>query len=210
MLEKARYIVIEGPIGAGKTSLARRLNERLAATPVLEQPELNPFLARFYQDMERWALPTQLAFLYQRIDQLSSLQPTDSQRVVSDFLLDKDPLFAELNLGQDELALYRRIHGAQPAPSVVPDLVIYLQARSETLMDRVRKRGMDAEKRISEDYLARVSECYARFFYDFDAAPLFIVDADVLNPVDRDADFDLLIDRLTAMRGYREFFGYAE
>ncbi|MBX3685267.1 MAG: deoxynucleoside kinase [Rhodocyclaceae bacterium] len=210
MLEKARYIVIEGPIGAGKTSLARRLNERLAATPVLEQPELNPFLARFYQDMERWALPTQLAFLYQRIDQLSSLQPTDSQRVVSDFLLDKDPLFAGLNLGDDELALYRRLFDSlRPQTPPVPDLVVYLQAKPETLIERVRKRGLDAERRISESYLERVADSYARFFYEYQAAPVFIVDAEILNPADQDEDFELLVERLRNMRSFREFFGYA-
>ena len=210
MLEKARYIVIEGPIGAGKTSLARRLNERLAATPVLEQPELNPFLARFYQDMERWALPTQLAFLYQRIDQLSSLRPTDSQRVVSDFLLDKDPLFAGLNLGDDELALYRRLFDSlRPQTPPVPDLVVYLQAKPETLIERVRKRGLDAERRVSESYLERVADSYARFFYEYQAAPVFIVDAEILNPADQDEDFELLVERLRNMRSFREFFGYA-
>lgn len=210
MLDKAKYIVVDGPIGAGKTSLARRLAARLGAATVLEQPEQNPFLARFYQDGDRWGLATQLAFLYQRIDLLADMQTAGPGPVVSDFLLDKDPLFAELNLGADELAIYRRIYAAlAPVDPPVPELVIYLQAKPETLIDRVRKRGMESERRISEAYLARVSDCYARYFYDYDAAPLFIVDAEVLNPIDHEDDFELLIERLAAMRGYREFFGYA-
>ncbi|MCB1895686.1 MAG: deoxynucleoside kinase [Zoogloeaceae bacterium] len=211
MLERARHIVVEGPIGAGKTSLARRLSERLGARLVLERPEDNPFLARFYHDMERWGLATQLSFLYQRIDLLTGLGANpQAVTFVSDFLLDKDPLFAELNLGSDELTLYHRILSAmKPIKPPSVDLVIYLQAKSETLIDRVRKRGLDAERTITEDYIGRVSDCYARYFYDFDASPLFIVDTDVLNPVDREEDFDLLIERLGAMRGYREFFGYA-
>lgn len=210
MLDKARFIVVEGPIGAGKTSLAKRLATRLERGSMLERPDENAFLGRFYQDMERWGLATQLAFLYQRIDLLENFAGGADSAVVSDFILDKDPLFAEMNLGKDELDLYRRIFDSLRPPSPpVPDLVIYLQARPETLVDRVRKRGMDAEKRISEAYLSRVSECYARYFYDFDAAPLFIVDAEVLNPVEHDDDFELLIERLAAMRGYREFFGYA-
>ncbi|WP_297366130.1 deoxynucleoside kinase, partial [Thauera sp.] len=128
MLDKARYIVVEGPIGAGKTSLARRLAERLQAEAVLEQAELNPFLTRFYQQSERWGLATQLSFLFQRIDQLASLGPiAGERRVVADFLFDKDRLFAEQNLSADELALYRRVHdGLQPADAPRPDLVIYL------------------------------------------------------------------------------------
>lgn len=212
MLDKARYVVVEGPIGAGKTSLARRLAERTAASELLERPQENPFLARFYQDMPRHALATQLAFLFQRMDQLRDLAQNDlfATRVVSDFLLDKDPLFASMNLSDDEYALYQKVYEHLKPQAPVPDLVVYLQAEPDTLIERVRRRGFDTEKRITEAYLSRVAERYARFFYTYDAAPLFIVNAEVLNPVDNDDDFELLFERLHAMRGYREFFGYAQ
>lgn len=211
MLEKARYIVVEGPIGAGKTSLARRLSERLSADLVLEQPEMNPFLGRFYADRERWALATQIEFLFQRAGLLGEAAQAlqHGQRVVSDFILEKDPLFASLNLTEDEAKLYERVfQQLRPAP-LKPDLVIYLQAQPETLIERVRKRGLDAERKISEGYLATVSERYARFFHDFNAAPLFVINAEVLNPVEEDDDFELILQRLQAMRGYREYFSYA-
>lgn len=212
MLEKSRYIVVEGPIGAGKTSLARRLAERTGASELLERPQENPFLARFYQDMPRHALATQLAFLFQRMDQLRDLAQDDlfTTRIVSDFLLDKDPLFAAMNLSDDEYALYQKVYEHLKPQAPVPDLVVYLQAEPDTLIERVRRRGFDTEKRITEAYLSRVAERYARFFYSYDTAPLFIVNAEVLNPVDSDDDFELLFERLQAMRGYREFFGYAQ
>lgn len=211
MFDKARYIVVEGPIGAGKTSLARRLAERLQCDTLFEEAEFNPFLARFYEQPERWAMATQLSFLFQRIDRLAAIGPIgDERRVVSDFIFDKDRLFAAQNLGAEELALYERVcDSLRPELAPVPDLVIYLQARPDTLMERIRKRGLDAERRITETYLEQVAERYTRYFYQYEAAPVFIVDSGKLNPVDRDEDFELLLERLREMRGYREFFGYA-
>lgn len=211
MLEKAKYIVIEGPIGAGKTSLARRLAERLNANPILEQPERNPFLSRFYTERERWALATQIEFLFQRTELLAEISTAlqQGQRVISDFILEKDPLFANINLSEDETRLYERVFAQLRPTPLKPDLVIYLQAKPETLIERVRKRGVDAERKVTENYLSLVSERYASFFHSFDAAPLFVVNAEVLNPIDEDDDFELLLKHLQAMRGYREYFSYA-
>src|SRR5690349_22941984 len=149
-LAACRYIVIEGPIGAGKTSLARELAHRLHADELLEQPDDNPFLARFYDDMARFALPTQLTFLFQRVDQLRGLAQLDlfQRPTVADFLLDKDPLFARLNLSDDELALYHKIYSHLKPLVPAPDLVIYLQAPVATLAARVHRRGVDYERSI--------------------------------------------------------------
>ncbi|MGB0127749.1 MAG: deoxynucleoside kinase [Rhodocyclaceae bacterium] len=211
MLDKARYIVVEGPIGVGKTSFARRLGAALHADLLLERPEENPFLPRFYDNVERYALPAQLFFLLQRMDLVRSptLLGSVENRVVSDFLLDRDPLFAALNLTEPEFALYQDLFNRLKPQSPTPDLVIYLQAGPETLLERVRRRHVESERRIGESYLSRVAERYASFFHQYDKAPLFIINADTLNPVDEDADFKLLLDRLQAMRSYREFFGYA-
>jgi deoxyadenosine/deoxycytidine kinase len=211
-LDKYRYIVVEGPIGVGKTSLARRLALHLKAELLLEHPEQNPFLARFYRDMERYALPTQLFFLFQRFNELRNLAQIDmfSRLTVADFLLDKDPLFARLTLNDDELHLYQQIYATLAPQAPRPDLVIYLQAQAETLVARVRRRGAEFERTMPEAYLVLVAESYNRFFYDYSGTPLLIVNSERLNFVDRPADFGLLLARVQAMRGQREFFNLGE
>ncbi|MEX0960482.1 MAG: deoxynucleoside kinase [Burkholderiales bacterium] len=210
--ERQRYIVVEGPIGAGKTSLARRLADHFRKDLLLEEPDANPFLPRFYEDPKRHALATQLFFLFQRIQQLEGLKQIDlfEQGKVADFLLDKDPLFARLTLSDDELRLYQQIYEQLMPQAPTPDLVIYLQASTETLIERVRRRGVNYERGISEQYLVRLADAYSRYFYQFSAAPLLIVNSEHLNFVDDDADFDLLLRRITEMRGPREFFSRGE
>jgi deoxyadenosine/deoxycytidine kinase len=210
--EKYRYIAVEGPIGAGKTSLARMLAERSGSAALLEDPDANPFLPGFYQDSARYALPTQLFFLFQRLNQVRELGQADLFRrvTVADFILDKDPLFARLTLNDDELRLYQQIYAQLKPRAAIPDLVIYLQAPTEMLIERVRRRGVSYERTISEEYLLRLAESYARFFYQYDAAPVLIVSSEHLNFVDSPPDFDLLLERINAMRGVREFFSLGE
>jgi deoxyadenosine/deoxycytidine kinase len=206
--ERWRHIVVEGPIGVGKTSLAKRLSTRFDAQLMLEAPESNPFLERFYQDSARYAMATQLAFLFQRIGQLREITQRDlfSQAAVSDFLLEKDGLFARLTLSDDELTLYQQIFDHLQPQAPQPDLVIYLQAAPDTLIERVQRRAIPMEAGISEDYLRALADAYSRFFHHYDSAPLLIVNTEHLNPVDRDEDFELLVHHVTLMKSRREFF----
>ncbi len=210
-LSRARYVVVEGPIGVGKTSLARLMADHLQGDVMLEKPEDNPFLPLFYRDMARYALPTQLNFLFQRVDQIRPLSQTDlfGRPTVADFLFDKDPLFARLNLSDDEFALYEKIYSYLKPQTVVPDLVIYLQAKIDTLVERVARRGSSIEQGISETYLARLADAYSRFFYRYEEAPLLIVNSDQLNFVDNPLHLNLLLEHIGAMRGRREFFNVA-
>ncbi len=211
-VDKCRYIVVEGPIGAGKTSLALELAQRISAETLLERPEENPFLARFYEDMARYALPTQLNFLFQRVDQLTGVGQLDMFRraIVGDFLLDKDPLFARLNLSDAEYRLYEKVYSHLKLQTATPDLVIYLQAPVATLVERVHRRGVDYERTISEHYLARIADAYSRYFYQYDAAPLLIVNSERLNFVANRDHVDLLLARIGTMRGRREFFNLGQ
>jgi deoxyadenosine/deoxycytidine kinase len=206
-----RYIVVEGPIGCGKTSLANRLAQRMNASVLLEDAKANPFLAQFYRDMRRYALPTQLFFLFQRVQQLEALKQPDlfARPTIADFTLAKDPLFARMTLDDAEYQLYNRIYEHVKPQAPVPDLVIYLQASVGTLIARVKKRGNPIEYTLDEDYLRRVSEAYTRYFHEYADSPLLIINSERLNFVDTPGHLDLLIERVDAMRGGREFFNRA-
>ena len=206
--DKYRYVAVEGPIGVGKTSLAHKLAAAGGGAPLLEDPDANPFLPGFYQDQSRYALPTQLFFLFQRLNQVRTLNQSDLFRrvTIADFIIDKDPLFARLTLNDDELRLYQQIFAHVKPQAPTPDLVIYLQAPADTLVGRIRRRGVAYERGMSEDYLLGLADSYARFFSQYDASQLLIVNTEHLNFVDSAGDFDLLLRRIDEMRGAREFF----
>jgi deoxyadenosine/deoxycytidine kinase len=210
-LSHYRYVVVEGPIGAGKTSLACKLAEYLDADTLLENASDNPFLPRFYQEPRRYALPTQLHFLFERSRQLRDLAQGDLFRAatVSDFLIDKDMLFARLNLDDDEFDLYKKVYADLAPQAPTPDLVIYLQAPVSTLHERINRRGVEFERSMDQGYLQRLANSYSEFFHRYEAAPLLIVNTSNLNFADHEADFELLLERMSKMRGPREFFSRA-
>ncbi|RME32817.1 MAG: deoxynucleoside kinase [Gammaproteobacteria bacterium] len=206
--EAPRYLVVEGPIGVGKTTLARRLAASFGSELVLEMPQDNPFLARFYQDRTASALPTQLYFLFQRLEQLRGLRQGDLFEPVrvGDYLLEKDRIFARLTLGPEELELYEKIYRQVVSDLPRPDLVVYLQAPLEVLLQRIRRRGIDYERNIDERYLQRLCNAYVRFFHDYQEAPLLIVNTESLDLAGSDEDYRMLLERVRSMPAGRHYF----
>lgn len=203
-----RYIVIEGPIGVGKTSLAKRLAGTLSADLILEQAESNPFLERFYRDPAGAALPAQLHFLFQRVQQLAGFRQDDlfSTVRVSDYLLEKDRLFASVTLDEAEYGLYDQIYSRVVLDPPKPDLVIFLQAPVDVLLQRIARRGIKAEQLIDRAYLERLNEAYARFFHDYDTSPLLIVNAAAIDPTANDADYEELLGAVRRMKRGKLYF----
>ncbi len=208
MAPQKNYIVIEGSIGVGKTTLARRLAKDLNAAALLEQVDDNPFLQHFYSSPERMGFPTQLHFLMDRIEQLDLLnqETFKSSRIIADYLLAKDHLFASLNLSEEELDLYRRIYRKVASRVRSPDLVVYLQAPVSVLLDRVTKRGRRFEKPLDSTYLARINDAYTNFFHYYEESPLLVVNAAEINFAENDQDYQALFDEIMAKNTGRRFF----
>lgn len=204
----SRYIAIEGPIGVGKTALARRLADSLSADLVLEEVDENPFLERFYRDGRSAALPAQMFFLFARARQIEDLRQSDlfSSVRISDYLFTRDRLFAELNLDPEELKLYDQIADNLAVDAPVPDLVIYLQASVDALMQRLVRRNSNYDRFVDRGYLEKLTDAYARFFHDYDDGPLLIVNASQIDPVNNDADYEQLYQQIERTTGGRHFF----
>ena len=183
IFNKYPYIVIEGPIGSGKTTLAQMLADKFPVDYLSEKAEANPFLPRFYQDAQRYALPTQLFFLFQRASQIKDLSQRDmfAKPIVADFFLEKDPLFARLNLDDEEYALYHQIYQHLQLKAPKPDLVIYLQTPTDALVERVEERSVSYEQDIPREYLERLANAYSELFHNYDASPVLIVNNEKLN-----------------------------
>jgi len=204
----SRYIAIEGPIGVGKTALARRLADSLSAHLVLEEVEENPFLERFYRDGRGAALPAQMFFLFARARQIEDLRQSDlfTNVQISDYLFTRDRLFAELNLDAEELKLYDQIVENLAVEAPVPDLVIYLQASVDAIMSRLARRNSQFDRYVDRNYVEKLTDAYARFFHAYDEGPLLIVNASQIDPVNNNADYEQLFQQIERTTGGRHFF----
>ncbi len=208
MAEHFRYLVIEGPIGVGKTSLANKLAVDFGSELLLEKAEENPFLASFYQNPRQYALSAQLHFLLQRAQQVQDFRQSDlfHGSYIADFMVDKDRLFAQMTLNQDELALYEQIYTHLTLDAPRPDLVIYLQAPVEVLRERIVRRGIDYEQQIHDEYLLRLSESYTRFFYDYDDSALLTVNTQSVDLINNAEDYQAILEKINDIHSGRHYF----
>ena len=206
--DKYRTIVVEGPIGVGKTSLVKKLASKFQLTTVLEKASDNPFLEKFYIDNDKYALPTQLFFLFQRLEQLTDLTQGDlfDRNIISDFMIEKDLIFAGLTLSDEELSLYKKIYDHQSGQVSHPDLVLYLKADPGILMTRIKKRGIEMEKQISLEYLAKLCSAYNKFFYHYDLSPVLVINTSAFNPVYDEEHFEILLKQIERFKGRRAFY----
>lgn len=203
-----RLVVVEGPIGVGKTTLARKLAATVGAESVLEQADENPFLERFYKNPKAAAFPTQLFFLFQRARQLQELRQQDmfAPVRVADYLLDKDRLFARITLDDEEYALYEQVYARLSLDAPRPDLVVFLQAPVDVLLERIARRGIRYEKYIEAGYLEKLIDAYTRYFHQYTASPLLIVNAAAIDPVGDSRDYEELLDAVRRTRMGRHYF----
>ena len=203
-----RLVVVEGPIGVGKTTLARKLAATVGAESVLEQADENPFLERFYKNPRAAAFPTQLFFLFQRARQLQELRQQDmfAPVRVADYLLDKDRLFARITLDDEEYALYEQVYARLSLDAPRPDLVVFLQAPVDVLLERIARRGIRYEKYIEAGYLEKLIDAYTRYFHQYTASPLLIVNAAAIDPVGDSRDYEELLDAVRRTRMGRHYF----
>ena len=205
--ESSQFIVVEGPIGVGKTSLAKKLSESLSGTLILEDIDNNPFLDRFYKG-GRGALPAQLHCLFQRAKQLEILRQSDlfSSIYVADFHLEKDKLFASVNLDSSEMELYEKVYENMDIENIVPDLVIYLQANPSVLLERIARRNVPSEKFIDRNYLENITESFARHYHSYDDGPLLIVNTASIDPLNNEIEYKQLLEQIKTTKGGRHFF----
>lgn len=204
-----KHIVIEGPIGVGKSSLSQKMVDKFGGHLLLEKPAENPFLKRFYKSPERFSLATQLFFLFQRVQQLAEIDEQAkhlARPVIADFMIEKDPIFAELTLNAEELPIYQQVYNSLSIDQTQPDLVVYLQAPVEVLQQRIKKRNIAYELKIADNYLSELSTAYTEFFHRYTAGPLLIVNAAEFNPIDDEADFDALMAQISKITAGKHFF----
>ena len=208
IFDKYPYIVVEGPIGCGKSTLAKLLSNEFSANMFTEKADRNPFLPKFYEDMKHYALSTQLFFLFQRAEQINELNQQDffKKGVIADFFLQKDPIFANLNLDNEELKLYTQIYNHLHPKTPTPDLVIYLQTPVDLLRKRVEKRNISYEQKISTEYLEKIAESYSNYFHNNHQSRVLIINNENIDLLEDKSALNILIERINQINSIREFF----